>query len=528
MDAGIASAILVGLIAGIAILDSLGPQLGLFFPLIAGALTGLVLGDVHTALILSATLQLAFIGTVAIGGALPPNATVGTIVGVAFGVIAGKDDPTAALALGLPAAVLFQQLDIAMNTGLVALMHRADRVAEDGNLRGIRRLHLIGTGLYFLEGFVPVFLVVAFGAELAQHLVSDIPDWLSTGMKVAAGVLPAVGFAMLLRIIWSPQVLGFFIVGFGLASYLKLPVLGAAIIGVGLLLMILSIAQRGRAEAEAVAADSTGSKVAMRRRLPEQNSVFFRHALFQTSINFERLQGLGFTYALSPVLKRLYGGSKEQMSAAIDRHLVFFNTNPLTGSLIVGAAASIEEDIAEHRAQPNTVVAMKASFMGPLAGIGDSLFWFTLYPLAASIGAAFATQGNGVGPILAFLIFNVIAIPFKYFGIAYGYRLGGSVLSRIKGERLQQLMQSALQFAAFVLGALVASLVVLQTGIKIEIQGTKLDIQQTLDDIVPQLLPLLATLLAFWLLRKKVNPAVLIVIYLIAAIALTAAQVFTA
>ena len=137
------------------------------------------------------------------------------------------------------------------------------------------------------------------------------------------------------------------------------------------------------------------------------NKVFWRSFTVNASFNYERQMSQGAQYALSPILQKLYPDKKE-LGEALQRHAEFFNTTPMLCPFIFGITAAMEEENAtQEDFDPNTINSVKAGLMGPLAGIGDSVFWGTLRPLAGGIACSLALTGNLFAPFLFLLLFNI-------------------------------------------------------------------------------------------------------------------------
>ena len=151
--------------------------------------------------------------------------------------------------------------------------------------------------------------------------------------------------------------------------------------------------------------------------------VFWRSFQMEFSWNYERQMNLAFVYALIPVLKKLYP-RKEELAGALKRHLVFFNTTPHIVTLLLGITTAMEEKNSQQKnMDANAIDNVKASLMGPLAGLGDSFFWGTLRLIATGIGTSLALKGNILGPILFLLVFNVPHILVFYpLGLRAGHR----------------------------------------------------------------------------------------------------------
>ncbi|URQ59367.1 PTS mannose transporter subunit IID [Pantoea alhagi] len=241
-------------------------------------------------------------------------------------------------------------------------------------------------------------------------------------------------------------------------------------------------------------------------------SVFLRSNLFQGSWNFERMQALGFCFSMVPAIRRLYPENNEERRQAIRRHLEFFNTHPYPAAPILGVTLAMEEQRANGAPIDDAAInGIKVGLMGPLAGVGDPIFWGTMRPVFAALGAGIAMTGSLLGPLLFFVLFNAVRLLFRYYGVAYGYKKGVDIVNDMGGGFLQKLTEGASILGLFVMGALVnkwthvniplvVSRITDQTG-----QTTVTTVQSILDQLMPGLVPLLLTFGCMWLLRRKVN-----------------------
>ncbi|MDA1477862.1 PTS mannose/fructose/sorbose/N-acetylgalactosamine transporter subunit IIC [Bacillus changyiensis] len=237
------TALLLGLVAFIAQSEyALGTSL-LSRPLFTGLLTGLVMGDIKTGIIMGATLELAFIGSFSVGAAIPPDVVTGGILGTAFAISSHAGTETALL-LGLPIATLTLVLkNIYLGIFLPILSHKADKYAEKANTRGVEAMHLIGGfGLSFLLACI-VTISFYVGSDAIKHLLDTIPQFVQTGLQIATGILPALGFAMLARLLINKQVVPYFFLGFVIAAYLHVPVTGIAILGAIVAVIMVNVMQ---------------------------------------------------------------------------------------------------------------------------------------------------------------------------------------------------------------------------------------------------------------------------------------------
>lgn len=277
-------------------------------------------------------------------------------------------------------------------------------------------------------------------------------------------------------------------------------------------------------------------------------SVAWRSTFLQGSWNYERMQNGGWVYAMIPAIKRLYT-TKEDQAAALKRHLEFFNTHPYVASPILGVTLALEEEKANGvEVEDAAISGVKVGMMGPLAGVGDPVFWFTARPIIGALGASLAIAGNIMGPILFFVLWNVMRIAFQWYTQEFGYKAGSKITEDVSGGLLQKVTRGASMMGMFVLGALierwvsikftpVVSKTPVQKGGYIEwdklpsggkgiqqaleqwnmgkgmsLTPTKVTtLQQNLDQLIPGLVALLLTFLCMWLLKKNVSPILIII-----------------
>ena len=289
----------------------------------------------------------------------------------------------------------------------------------------------------------------------------------------------------------------------------------------------------------------------------DRMAVCWRSTFLQGSWNYELMQNGGWAYSMIPALKKLYT-TKEDRAAALKRHLEFFNTHPYLAAPILGVTLALEEDRANGAPVDDVAInGVKVGMMGPLAGVGDPVFWFTARPIIGALGASLAISGNIVGPILFFVLWNVLRIAFLWYTQEFGYRAGSKITDDLSGGLLQKVTRGAAMMGMFVLGALIERWVSIKftpvvsktpvqkggyidwdhipsgaKGIKEVLtqwnmgKGMSLDkikvttLQDNLDQLIPGLAALLLTFLCMWLLKKKVSPIVIILgIFIVGIIA---------
>lgn len=236
------------------------------------------------------------------------------------------------------------------------------------------------------------------------------------------------------------------------------------------------------------------------------NKVFLRTQTTQFSHNYERMQSLSLTYDFMPVIEELYKDKpKEQKVSALQRYLEYFNTHPIAIPFILGICAAIEETTDEDH--KDSVTNIKTGLMGPFAGLGDSMLNLTWFPIAGSIGASLCVDnGSLIGPIVMFLLINLLYFPLKYFGLFKGYEKGiGLIQNDGAGGGLKifdRLGNFANVLGVVVVGGLVTSTVKVSTGIQIASGEGVIALQDQLNNVMPCLLPVLATTICYLLLKK--------------------------
>ncbi|MGR3741325.1 PTS system mannose/fructose/sorbose family transporter subunit IID [Companilactobacillus sp. DQM5] len=274
-------------------------------------------------------------------------------------------------------------------------------------------------------------------------------------------------------------------------------------------------------------------------------SVWLRSTFLQGSWNYERMQNGGWAFTLIPALKKLYK-TKDDRAAALKRHLEFFNTHPYLASPVLGVTMALEEERANGAPVDDvTIQGVKVGMMGPLAGVGDPVFWFTVKPIIGALAASLAMSGNIIGPILYFVLWNAIRMGFTWYTQEFGYKAGSKISEDLSGNLLQNITKGASILGMFILGSLVnrwvavkftpvVSSVKLQKGAYIDWNGipkgaagiksaleqqaagqalssTKVTtLQDNLDQLIPGLAGLLLTFFCMWLLKKKVSPIIVI------------------
>jgi PTS system mannose-specific IID component len=201
--------------------------------------------------------------------------------------------------------------------------------------------------------------------------------------------------------------------------------------------------------------------------------VFFRSFLIQASWSFDRMQSLGFAYAILPALNALYP-DREEYRLRLRLHMEYFNTQPYLASFVLGAAIRMEEERASGRNSMADVSALKATLMSPLGALGDSFFWGALKPLAAIVAAAMLMSGFGWAPVVFLLLYNSVHLWLRAGVLLWGYRSGGDVVSLVARYRFTRMTRLFKALSLVVLGGMLGMFTLWRPEFRIPVPGQHL------------------------------------------------------
>ncbi|EOT26419.1 PTS system mannose/fructose/sorbose family transporter subunit IID [Enterococcus saccharolyticus] len=238
-------------------------------------------------------------------------------------------------------------------------------------------------------------------------------------------------------------------------------------------------------------------------------SVFWRSWTMNISrTGATQYHAVGVMYTLMPVINRFYK-TKEEKADALVRHTTWFNATMHINNFIMGLVAAMERQNSEEESfDDSSITAVKASLMGPLSGIGDAFFWGILRVIAAGIGISIASTGSAMGAIVFLALYNIPAFIIHYYALYSGYSVGETFIQRMyQSGGMQILTKASSLLGLMMMGSMTASNVKFKTILEVGVKGSEevMMIQDYLDQLFVGLVPLIVTLLAFWLLRKKVN-----------------------
>lgn len=515
----------------------------LTYPLTTGLLVGLFMGNPMLGMLSGATIQLVYLGWINTGGVMPSNTMVAGIFGTALTILSGAS-PKLAVTFAVPFSLiglLMVEIYQSVNSFWV---HRADAELARGNVKAIRFLNYVPSLIVAIIVYgIPAFCLVFFGRGWAQGMLNMIPKSLTTALEVVGALMPALGIAMLLNYLGKKSLIPYFFIGFFLTAYLKLQIMAIAIFA-GLLAYLLYINQKAnvtKKDAEptekkvrrltlqnrtgkqenASAAVEPGTNIAqnispLNYQIKLTHSDLVKTWLWEQSdeaaYNYERLQALGLTNMMIYPIKKLY--PKEKQADELKKYMVFFNTEPhMVGPVIHGIALSMEEARANGaEVSAEDINGVRTGLMGPAAGIGDTVQQGIIFPILASVGATMALDHNYFGPIMFTLVFELIIYTIGYWMFMYGYKKGKeSVVSILKSGLLDKVTNAFSIVGLMVVGTMAATRVTIKTPLVWHVGQSVIKLQALFNQLAPSLIPLLVTLLVWWLLRKKVNASIIVV-----------------
>lgn len=227
------------------------------------------------------------------------------------------------------------------------------------------------------------------------------------------------------------------------------------------------------------------------------NKMVWRSVFLQASFNYERMQAAGWLYGILPALEEIHK-DKEDLSASMSHNLEFFNTHPFLVTFVMGIVLSMEQ----QKADINSIRAVRVAAMGPLGGIGDALFHFTLLPISAGITAGMAIDGSLLGPILFIILYFGTQMVVRFWLMHWSYDLGTSAVETLT-QNAREFTHAASMLGVFVVGALTCNYGATSLGMVIPNGESTIDIQALLNGILPAMIPLALTMMCYVLIKKK-------------------------
>jgi len=480
-------------------------------PIVGGPLVGLLLGDFQTGLVCGGMIEMVFLGGMSMGAYAPPNSYIGGMVGTALAILSGGNIELG-VALAYPIGLIVQQLNYVVTNLNQIWVVRMEKCAEEANERGITfyTLMCIFTRA-FIQYFLPTAIGLFAGSEVISTFYENLPQWITRGLSVAAGLLPAIGLASIVNTLGIKKGWPYFVIGFVLSTYLKMNTMSIALIGLALAMIIYQITTKD----EGLGLQFDESK-AHKGVLDDSilRKIFFRSFASMGGFNYKSYNAPGFLYSEIPGLKKIYEGEEEKYREALVRNTEFHNTHPFFKNLIIGVALAMEEENAnDDNFDVKMISSTKAALMGPLAGIGDSVFQGVFRVLFSAIGAGLAINGNVAGPVIYTIANFCLAWGTRWYFLKYGYKYGVELVARLKSSDLfQKFVDGATIVGMMVMAAMVSTTVSLKLKPEwVYVQATEtaaaksFTLQSIFDGILPNLVPLLVTFIMYKIMKKYKN-----------------------
>lgn len=465
-----------------------------------GLVAGLIMGNVTEGLMIGGTMELMSLGIAGFGGASIPNYVLGSIIGIAFASVSGGG-MEAGLAVGIPVAALGVQLDLFAKMMGSFFLHKAQGTTDKMNLKAMY--------LWLLAGMIPrvlfvvlvVFFALTIGSSIIIQLLALMPKWLSLGLIVAGGLLPAVGFAILLKYLPLSKYFIYAILGFLLSSYFGLPIIGVALFGFIIAFNIYRQNERN-AVLKPISSEN-GSlekpKVTVLSKKDVNRARFRWLTLGQLCFNYESMQAASVVYAVGPCLEKIYQDRPDELKESLKTHFRFFNSHPWMANIILSSALAVEESGGEQASEAAS--SIRTSLMGPFAGLGDSILTVLPKTIFGAIAAYMALEGNAIGVLLC-LVVGLVMILFRIKLWDIGYQQGVRFVTTSQ-SRLASMTDAASVMGLVVVGALIASNVKINIPLVFTIGESVTKLQDIFNKILPNLMPLLAVVATYMILGKK-------------------------
>ena len=473
---------------------------------------GLILGDVPTAMKVAAVVQPMYMAFMGAGGTVAVDQASAGLVSAAVVITSGGSVPVEqATIIAVPVALLCAQLHTIRRITAAAWVHMADRYAEKLNYRGIYLAGLVYTNLWKIVIFwVPMSIGMYFGAESIANLMSSLPTWLTNGLSVVSTLMPALGFAMTVNVIGRKDLLPYFFAGFFFVAYTGTATMPTAMVAVFLAFIHMTIQNVNKKEDEGggIFTKEEVEEIEGQKKILTKKDVFRMWVTWwwacEQSNSFERLQSLAFCISMIAPIKKLYAGNEEEQRAALKRHLIFFNTQGIWGSVIHGITLALEEQRAMGLpVAEQAIISVKNGLMGPFAGIGDTIDWATIRPLTIAFFLPYAAEGHWWAAVCPWLIVFAITFSEGTYFTQLGYRLGTrAAVSILESGQVQTIITFASVMGLFMMGGMSATMVSVETPIMISSGGNQMSLQL---DVLDKVAPGLMTVLAVWFTYKALN-----------------------
>lgn len=533
----ITQAVLCGMIYWLAIGNL--PFVGLWTlqkPFVCGTLTGLMLGHPVEGAVIGASINLIYLGFISAGGSMPADISLAGILGTVF-AISNHLDTKVALALAVPIGLLGTLVWTGRMTFDSAFVHMADRYIEKDEYHKIWRANVLYPQIMcFVMTVIPCALAIYFGVDFVDRFLGLFEGNVLSVLQIIGGLMPALGIAITLQNIYEGESRVFLFVGFMLAVYTELPLLTLGIIALITAIIYVQVTESngfaGRRSALQDEEDDDDEEDDLEElAFDSPHHLIPKKALFkawliwetfpQTCYNYERMMGQHMAHVFTKIIGYLYKENPEKRKEVMKREMDFFNVHVEFGSCIPGMAIALEEMKAIGKPIPGDLIKnLKTSFMGPLAGLGDTIWQGVFIPvlLVICIDISNTNGGNIYGVILYTVVTIVVAGVLSHRNFMFGYKAGyNAIVEYLEKGILKCLTKGASIMGCMVMGSLIVNYVTCTCGVIIKTSVNSYNIQeQLLNQICPGILPLAMTMLIYFLLKKKRWTATRVILFIFA------------
>ena len=488
-----------------------------YSPLMTGLVVGVVMGNVPEAMMVTAAIQLIYLGVISPGGSTPSEPAVATAIAVPVALLSGME-PTEAVTVAIPVGLLgsyLYQFRFFLNTVVVTPL--VDKYVKETNDRGITFAAIVvpiilGTALFFPATFITLYKGVPLIAEVVKLLSGRSIHVL----RAIGGALPAVGIAATLKVIGKKNLMPFFLLAYFLVIILQpleINTLTFAILGAIISYLYVMVTMEREEETGAEFENYVNEHSEVGQFTDRELHQIWRRWRYINEIphTFDRMIAFSLLWSLIPGLKKLYK-NKEDLRDAYERHAQFFNTECIGGAPIVGIALSLEEQRAkalaegreEEAVSTEVINGTKVSLMGPFAALGDSIEEGTIQYILIALFLPLANSGNFLGGILPWLIWIIGNYIYGFYFLKVGYKLGLNAATKILSGNIMKYTLTGLSILGlFMMGVLTASYVSVSSPLTWEISGKVFELQAILDSVFPGLLPIAVVMGVYFYFEKK-------------------------
>lgn len=243
-----------------------------------------------------------------------------------------------------------------------------------------------------------------------------------------------------------------------------------------------------------------------------------------STFNYSTQLAPSVVYAQMHCLRKIYKDDDDYVEA-LNNHYKYFNCMPWLSALLLGATLAIEDK--EGIRSKNTVQDLKVSLMGPLSGIGDTIFWVMIPTIFGSIASYMALQGSPVG-LAIWMLLNVFFLAVRIRLFEFGYKQGVRIITEF-GRQLTIFTEAASVMGIMVVGSLIPSVVKLETAMTFKNGDITMEIQPLINEVMPSMLAIIATGLIYWGIKvKKIKMTHIILIVLVISMIGAATGIFGA